>query len=304
MLTKELKTSAVKKELDLREFVRNEVKSLFDMKPNNDPLYQVYDTIDKAISAKFKIPDNKEDTTKIDILRIVEFFNTFHFFESINDFIRDAYVNYNHLRHGFLTNGVLLRTEKVEDELKVKNGYTIQELVKLHIEKPEMYKNILNEIKGELEGFIVTDSGEKWYFWPGCEMKIPARTNIVLDTSISKSKFVITEKTGDTNHNKSQIVIEEKPYQLELSILKDTDFFYKKTDNDKQKLNPGFFNINKSSENYANLDFSEIELELQKGEKYDYTLYIPYASPRLDVKTNMKIFNSDETVEEFIATCS
>lgn len=305
MVTKELETSTVKKKLDLQEFVRNDIKSLFDTKPNNDPLYHVYDTIDKAISSKFKIYENKADTTKIDILRIVEFFNTFHFFESINDFIRDAYLNYNHLRHGFLTTGVLLRTEKTGDQLKVETGYTIQELVKLHTEKPEVYKNILNEIKGELEGFITTDSGEKWYFWPGCEMKIPAKTNIILDTSISKSKFVITEKTNNTNSSKAQIVIEEKPYQLELSVLMDTDFFYKKTEDNKQKLSPGFFNINKSdSESYTTLDFSEIELELYKGEQYEYTLYMPYASPRLDVKTNMKIFSTDKKVEEFIATCS
>ncbi|MCK8521166.1 hypothetical protein M0D21_06290 [Aquimarina sp. D1M17] len=305
MITKELKTSLSEKNSELEKTVRNDVKSLFDKKPNNDPLYQVYDTIDKVIASKFSDLDTKEEETKRDILRIVEFFNTFHFFESINDFIRDAYINYNHFRRGFLSNGVLLRTQLIDGQLKFNRGYTIPELVNIYNEQPKLYSSILNEIKGELEGFISIDSGEKWYFWPGCEMKIPISTNIVLDTSIAKSKFVISKKDNTSIHNNKQIVLEEKPYQLELSVLMDTDFFYKKTENNKQKLTPGFFTINKSdSEQYKTLDFSEIELELQNGEKYDYTLYMPYSSPRLDVKTNMKIFDTNKKVEEFIATCS
>jgi len=128
-------------------------------------------------------------------------------------------------------------------------------------------------------------------------MKIPSKTNIILDTSIPKSKFVISKKVKNLDNNQ-QIVLEEKPYQLELSVLMDTDFYYKKTETNKQKLNSGFFSINKSNdENYSTLDFSEIELELQNGEEYEYTLYMPYASPRLDVKTNMQIFNKDKKLK-------
>ncbi|KZS39010.1 hypothetical protein AWE51_10610 [Aquimarina aggregata] len=307
MVNEETEPSTIVENLNLEELVRKEIKSLFDAQPNNDPLYQVYDAIDRAITSKFKVLINETDLIKIDILRITEFFNTFHFFESINDFVRDAYVNSNNLRHGFLTNGVLFRTEKTnnKDQIEFAVGYTITELTQLRSTKPELYKSIVNEVKSQLEGFIATDSEEKWYFWPGCEMKIPKQTNIILDTSISKSKFVIVEKT-DSIEDKAQIVVEEKPYQLELSILMDTDFYYKKNEKNKQKLKSGFFTINKAdTENYASLDFSEIELELQKGEKkYEYTLYVPYASPRLDVKTNMKIFGADAIVEEFIATCT
>ncbi|WP_025743944.1 hypothetical protein [Aquimarina pacifica] len=307
MITKAQKT-VVSKKMNITDRVREEVKSLFDAHPNHDPLYQVYTTLDKNISLKHIATKNEENTAKIDTLRIVEFFNTFYFFESIHDFIRDAYLHNNTLRHGFLTNGVLLRTEKNENKTQVAVGYTIPEFTKLRSERPELYKAILNEIKGELEGFISTDSGEKWYFWPGCEMKIPTNTNIILDTSISKSKFVITQKKENPGTQTTQIVLEEKPYQLEVSLLGDNEIFYTDNGSGNQKLAPGFFSLNKSESDIngtqSRVDFGKFELELHNGEQYEYTLYIPYDSPRSDMKTHLKIYADNEIVEEFIATCT
>lgn len=294
------------KEVNLRsDEVRKEIKDRFDAKPANDPSYIMYYMIDK------NIPNN--GTAKDDILRIVQFFNTLSFFESVNDALRDAYLEYNNLRLGFLTNGALFRAKKNGEEIEIDEKYNIHELSELYINNKDRYQEILVEIDNQLEGVVstieeVNTSEEKWYFWPGCEMKIPQSTTILMDTSVTKSKFVVTKKRRKSSDDATQIVMEEKPYQLEISLLGDNEFFYKENeDAEERKLKSGFFAINKSHPEFEEIDtqdFSEIDLVLKKGEEYEYTLYVPYNSPRLDVLTHMEIFNPDETVEEFIATCT
>ncbi|WP_103071563.1 hypothetical protein [Aquimarina sediminis] len=308
MITEDLERPTTLEKSDMEKTVRKEVKSLFDSYPKNDMIYQIYNTIDKNISLELSQSDSNNDSTKNSILRIVEFFNILHFFESINDFVRDAYLNHHNLRHGFLTDGVLLKTEKRNDQTRFVLGYTISELTQIHLENPELYKSIIIEIEDQLKGDVLDSAEDKWYFWPGCEMKIPSRTKVLLDTSISKSKFVVTKRVEKLSDEATQIVLEEKPYQLEVSLLGDNEFFYKDCNDPNQnnhKLKPGFFAINKSEpefEGVSSNDFSEIELALNNGEEYEYTLYMPYNSPRFDVKTNMKIFNKDQGVEEFVAT--
>ncbi|WP_103071564.1 hypothetical protein [Aquimarina sediminis] len=308
MVTEDLERPITLEKSHLEIKVRKEVKSLFDSYPKNDMIYQIYNTIDKNISLELSQSDSNNDSTKNSILRIVEFFNILHFFESINDFVRDAYLNHHNLRHGFLTDGVLLKTEKRNDQTRFVLGYTISELTQIHLENPELYNSIIIEIKDQLKRDVLDSAEDKWYFWPGCEMKIPSRTKVLLDTSISKSKFVVTKRVEKLSDEATQIVLEEKPYQLEVSMLGDNELFYKDDEKSKQKLNPGFFAINKSEPIFVGegfeSGFNQIDFELKNGQEYEYTLYVPYSSPRLDVKTHMKIYGTEEKVEEFIATCS
>ncbi|WP_062052672.1 hypothetical protein [Aquimarina longa] len=289
------------------ELIRNQIKALFD-DGSNDPVYQAYSNIDKNISSDILTSEHQINTTRVTTLRISEFFNTLYFFESINDTIRDAYLNHHHLRRGLLTNGALFKTNKAKSAVSI--GYTMDELAVLAQKKPQLYQHILEELKTQLGVDETNCSEEEWYFWPGCEMKIPLKTTILLDTSVSKSKFVITKKVQRSNNTElSQIILEEKPYQLEVSLLGENDFLYdKKQSGNYQKLDPGFFTINTSEPSFnginAKNDFKEVGLTLQKGETYEYTLYVPYSSPRFDIQTHLKIYNSDETVEEFIATCT
>ncbi|KZS39011.1 hypothetical protein AWE51_10615 [Aquimarina aggregata] len=281
--------------------VRKEVKDRFDAKPLNDSSYIMYHMIDQNIP--------NDGTTKDDILRIVQFFNTLSFFESVNEALRDAYLEHNSLRLGFLTNGALFRTEKVGNKLEVKERYNIHELAKLPSNE---YDRILSEIDEQLKNLsasaIENDKiEEKWYFWPGCEMKIPEETTILVDTSVQKSKFVVTKKKiKSTNDQATQIILEEKPYQLEVSLLGDNEFFYKENEEAKeQKLKAGFFAINRSEPEFEGVNadgFSEIDLVLKNGEEYDFTLYMPYNSPRFDVLTHLEISGKNGRVEEFVAT--
>ncbi|AXT60901.1 hypothetical protein D1816_11265 [Aquimarina sp. AD10] len=292
-------------EVNLRsDEIRKEIKDLFDAKPINDPSYIIYHMIDKHIP---------NESTKDKILRITQFFNNLYFVESINNTIRDAYLDHNNLRLGFLTNGALFNTKRNKGKVEINEKYNIDELSKLYIENNTKYNDIITAISDQLDsigdGIGETNiSKEKWYFWPGCEMKMPANTTILMDTSVTKSKFVVTKKINESKDDATQIVMEENPYQLEVSLLGDNEFFYKESeDAEERKLKSGFFAINKSEPEFEGShtgDFSEIDLALKKGEEYDYMLYVPYNSPRLDVLTHMKISNSDETVEEFIATCS
>lgn len=284
--------------------IRNQIKSMFDAKPTNDPSYIIYHMIDKFV------PNNTSKKDKI--LRITQFFNNMYFVESINSTIRSAYLNNNNLRRGFLTNGALFygRESNGQIEVDAYRSYNIDDLSSLGDDE---YQKILNEIDEQLNNVghnikEVDASKEKWYFWPGCEMKIPENTTILLDTSVQKSKFVVTKKNNGSSQDTAQIVMEENPYQLEVSLLGDNEFFYKENENaEERKLAPGFFTINKSEPKFvegSSEDFNEIDLALKKGEEYDYTLYVPYNTPRLDVLTDMKISNGEEKVEEFIATCS
>ncbi len=292
--------TADKKVSQRADQIRKEIKDKFDAKPTNDASYIIYHMVDQHI------PD---DTTKDKILRITQFFNTLSFVESVNDAIRDAYLEHNHLRYGFLTNGALFSTKKNGEKVEVDRKYNINELSLLNDKE---YQSILDEIDVQLNnigGTIgeVDKSLEKWYFWPGCEMKMPESTTILVDTSVQRSKFVVTNKLENSDEA-TQIVMEEKPYQLEVSLLGDNEFYYKENEkSDEQKLKPGFFSINRSKpefENVVDSDFSEVDLALKKGEKYHYTLYVPYNSPRLDILTNMEISSTDDKVEEFIATCT
>ena len=282
-------------QLNLEQIVRAEVKSLFDAKPDFDPLYNVYHAIDKAITQKFDHLTDEADMTQKEILRIVEFFNTFNFFESLHDFVRDMYISSNHFRHGFLTNGVLFRAELVEGKLAMEIGYTMTDLATLYAEKPALYRSILNEVQGELAEVIATDAGEKWYFWPGCEMKIPMNTKILLDSEITKSKFIISEEK-----ERQQIVLKEKPYTVEISLLQNNELVYTSIDNEKI---PDSDLVYAQQAEATNADFGKVTLELKNDKKYNYTLYVPYNSPRSDIKTQVKIFN-DNKVEEFVATTS
>jgi len=292
---------ATPKEMILRsDEIRKEIKDKFDAKPTNDPSYVIYHMIDQYIS---------DNTTKGKILRITQFFNTLSYVESVNDALKDAYLEYNNLRYGFLTNGALFKTKKTGEIIEIDQKYNVNELSLL---SDEDYQKILNEIDAQLNSIgsaigEVDKSKDKWYFWPGCEMKIPFSTTILLDTSVQKSKFVVTkkiEKSGDA----TQIVMEEKPYQLEISLLGDNEFYYKESEkSEERKLKSGFFSINRSKPEFeegSSEDFSEIDLALKQGEKYEYTLYVPYNSPRLDILTHMEISSRDATVEEFIATCT
>ncbi len=292
------------------EKVRNEIKSKFDAKPFNDPMYLMYNTIDNNIP--------KNDSTKNDILRITQFFNTLSFFTSVHDFLDDAYLNYNNLRRGFLTNGALFKTTEKKGQLSVTENYNCDELHQLSKDNSKKYQEILTEIDIQLKAIepsAVCDKcnhTKKWLFWPGSEMKIPHGTTILVDTSVDKSKFVLTKKEKPTSNEATQIVLEEKSYQLEISSLGDNELYYDDSDDknaeNQRKLESGFFSINKSGPQFKDDDsngFYEIELALKNGQEYDYTLYVPYDTARYDIKTDMKIFGEKgEIVDEFIATCS
>ncbi len=282
--------------------VRNELKAKFDAKPTNDSSYVMYHMIDQNIPS--------DGTTKDDILRITQFFNALSFFESINLPLRDAYLEHNNLRYGFLTNGALFKSTNTGDGEKLSELYNMDEL---SVIGADAYSRILSEIDIQLEavdGSLTSEgtTNEKWYFWPGCEMKMPKSTNILVDTSIEKSKFVVTKKPANTGNEATQIILEEKPYQLEVSLLGNNEFFYNETNNEKltgAKLKPGFFAINKSEPEFQGMtacEFNEVELTLKNGQEYDFTLYIPYNSPRFDLKTHLKIFDNKESLEEFVAT--
>ncbi|WP_025743945.1 hypothetical protein [Aquimarina pacifica] len=281
--------------------VRSELKAKFDAKPTNDSSYVMYHMIDQNIPS--------DGTTKDDILRITQFFNALSFFESINLPLRDAYLEHNNLRYGFLSNGALFKSTNNGSGEQLSELYNMHEL---SLQSEETYNRILSEIDAQLEtvdGSLANDSsGEKWYFWPGCEMKMPESTTILVDTSIEKSKFVVTKKPANVSNEATQIILEEKSYQLEISLLGDNEFFYNETNNAEvtnAKLKPGFFAINKSEPEFEGMnasEFSEIDLTLNKGEEYDFTLYIPYNSPRFDLKTHLKIYDTENNLEEFVAT--
>ena len=282
--------------------LRNEIKSKVDAKPANDPSYVMYHMIDTNIP--------NDGTPKDDILRIVQFFNTLSFFESINEGLREAYLEFNSLRLGFLTNGALFHTKMEDGKITVNENYNMHELSAL---SEDECARILSDIDTQLStiGDSVVENHrdtEKWYFWPGCEMKVPESTTILVDTSVQKSKFVVTKKKIQSSDQATQIILEEKPYQLEVSLLGDNEFFYKESEKSEElKLKPGFFAINRSNPVYDRSgieDFSEIDLVLKKGEEYSFTLYMPYNSPRFDVLTHMEISDTKGEVEEFIATCT
>jgi|GEM_PF-6537904 len=297
MSTEEFKKTKFSKQFHPEEIVRQHIKSLFDNHPNNDPLYHIYHTIDQNLTPEFIEPQLKNGNTKTSILRIVEFFNTLHLFEAINDFVRDAYLNDTNLRHGFLTNGVLLKVEKKNDKMTIGVGYTINDLVHLHKERPELYKSIVNEITVQLEE-LTFNKGEQWYFWPGCEMRIPRNTKILIDPSITKSKFVVTRKTKKNTEKNAEIILQEKSGQVDVSLRGQNKLSYKESSNSQQAK----FKTAAQEFNFG--DFSEIEFLIKNGDGYTYTLHVPYDSPRLDVKTHMKIHKSSSIVEEVAAACT
>ncbi|MDY8136452.1 hypothetical protein [Aquimarina sp. 2201CG5-10] len=316
--------------------IRSIIKSIFDDHPKKDPIYALYHAIDQNIK-----PDKLNSTKpKTDVLRIMEFFSSFNFFESSFDFIREGYLNNNNIRRGILTDGVLFKTENKADVTELVQGYTMDELSTMTDEQRSV---IIHSVKTQLDTESQDSDYHLWYFWPGCEMKIPANTRIALSNKVSEAKMLMFKKNIEKEFKNSEVILEEHIAGLDFLITGQNEFYQindretnlqinsyiKNNEIDKAvtlvetqaKLRSGigFYTNNDLEPTYISTnskdkptpfinDTKVLDLALLNGEMYEYTLFVPYLAPVYDKNTIIKIFsshnNKPQVDETLIVTCT
>lgn len=321
-----------------KEEIRLRLKSLFSLHLHKDPIYSLYHAIDQNV----KIDKLKSSKSRTAILRITELFSAFNFFESSFSFIRDGYLNYNNIRRGILTDGVLFKTQTNanSESIGLIQGYTINELSLL---TEKQLHEIFQKIKYQYEPGSARNDKYIWYFWGGCEMKFPKNTTIVLSNNISEVKICMLKKTPEKEDEKGEVILDTRLTGVDFIITGQNEFYQINDRKTNLQINTDIKNkdINKAISlvetqtklssgtglytNYSlepiytsisgkdkptpiTADTKELDLALLQGELYEYILFIPYLAPVYDKNTNYKIFSSQKSnpqVDELlIVTCT
>ena len=297
------------------------LKNMFSHFKGLDPVYAIYDAIDELMQKKLERLKNESSSNKEHIeaniaqLKLVELFNAFNAIESTEKCIEDAYLNYEKLRRGVLTSGVLFKSDNTGNAVALNQegqliGYSINELEQLPWAD---FVTILNELLQQFEAIKSKRKihiGNKWVFWPGCGMEIPEKMGIILDPDVVKTRMVARKKNGNQQYGAEQIIIDEKNYIVGFSVIGKEHKFFNVLNNGLQNdaLKEGFFSINKrpidevSNQSNETITINQVNLKLENAEQYDCVIHIPYNSSKFDIRTKTKFIFNGGHEEQLIAS--